>query len=139
VLHQQPVEQGLVAVVQGGQPDVPLQVVAFSAQVLQLQRHLLLDGGDPRREQPAQPEPIAFGLVEGGVLVQQRARQQLGASERHHDRAIRAECGEGVRQLRAGRDRAGASEGRTDAAGPLHVRHCCSSHAKGSGNPGRAG
>ncbi len=87
VLHQQPVEEGLVAVVEGGQPDVALEVVALPAQVLQLQGDLLLDRGDPLGEQPAQAEPVTLLLGEGRVLVQQRARQQLGAPLGDHGHA----------------------------------------------------
>ena len=49
VLGQQPVEERLVAVLKGCQPDVLLEVFALAPDVLELQAHLLVDTADPRR------------------------------------------------------------------------------------------
>jgi hypothetical protein len=43
VIEQEPVEQRLVAVLQGREPDVLLQVIRLPAEVLNFQRNLLLD------------------------------------------------------------------------------------------------
>ncbi len=56
VLDEEPVEQGLVAVMEGGQADVLLQVVGLAPDVLELERDLLLDRRDVGRQQAAQPE-----------------------------------------------------------------------------------
>ena len=56
VLHEEPVEERLVAVLQGRQADVLLELVGLAPHVLELQGHLLLDGAHARWEQPAQAE-----------------------------------------------------------------------------------
>jgi hypothetical protein len=69
-------EQGLVAVVQGGQRDELLQRIGQAAQVCEEARHLLVLGVDVRRQQAAQAQRIALDLGEGGALVAQRIVQQ---------------------------------------------------------------
>ena len=54
VVDQQPVEQGLVAVVQADQEDVPLEIVRLSPVVLHGAHRLHLHRVDSRREKPAQ-------------------------------------------------------------------------------------
>jgi hypothetical protein len=72
VLDQQAVEEPLVAILEGRQPDVLLQVVALAVQVLQLELDLLRKGRDPRRQQPPQAHRLALGVGEGRVLVEHR-------------------------------------------------------------------
>ena len=80
VLRQQPVEERLVAILERGKADVVLQLVALAADVLELERDLLLDGRDARRQEPAQAERVALGLGEGGVLVEQPVADQRAAA-----------------------------------------------------------
>ena len=71
VVGQHAVEERLVAVLQRCQPDVLLEVIRLAAQVLELEGRLLVDRHHPRRQQPAQAEPFALVLGEGGALVEQ--------------------------------------------------------------------
>ncbi len=81
MVHEHPVVEGLVPILERGQPDEPFEVVVLAAQVLHLEVHLLLEGRDAGGEQPAQFEAVALVLGEGGVLVQQRLLEQLDARE----------------------------------------------------------
>ena len=76
ILEQHPVEQGLVAVLEGDQGDVAVQVGGVLAQVLEHPLHLLLHGVHPRRQQAAQAERLALRLGEGRALVQGRVAEQ---------------------------------------------------------------
>ena len=80
VVEQEPVEQRLVAVLQGGEPDVPLQVVRLATQVFQLEGDLLVDGGHAVRQQPTQTERVAFLFGEGRVAVVRGAGEHRGAA-----------------------------------------------------------
>jgi len=66
---QQPVKQRLVSVLQGGQPDVPLEVIGFAPQMLQLQSNLLLERGHAEGQQPTQAVCVPFVVGEGGILL----------------------------------------------------------------------
>ena len=77
VLGQDAVEERLVAVLQGRQADVALEVVRLAADVLELEGDLLLDGRDARRHEPAQAERVALVVGEGGALVEQRLGDQF--------------------------------------------------------------
>ncbi len=77
VLDEEPVEQGLVAVLEGGQPDVPLEVVGLAPDVLELQGDLLVDRRHARRQQTVQAEGVALAGREGRALVEERMRHQL--------------------------------------------------------------
>ena len=79
VLDQDPIEERLVAVLQRREPDEALEIVALSPDVLELEADLLVDRGHPRWQQAAQAENVPFGLVEAGVLVQERLLEKLGA------------------------------------------------------------
>jgi hypothetical protein len=80
VVDQQPMEERLVAVLQSGQPDVPLQVVGLATQVFQLQGHLVLDRRHAEGQQTPQRHPVALGMREGGVPVQARLGDECVAS-----------------------------------------------------------
>jgi len=86
VLDEHPVEEGLVAILEGGQPDEPLEVVALAPVLLDLQLHLLLDREHPHREEPVQAERVALPIGERRVLVQERVLEQLGAAVRNRRR-----------------------------------------------------
>ena len=73
-------EQRLVAVVQGVERDVFLQIVGQVAQVFQHARRLLLERQHVGRQQAAQAERIALLLGEGGALVEQRVAQHRQAA-----------------------------------------------------------
>ena len=60
VLDEDPVEQGLVAVLERGQADVALEVVGLAPDVLELERDLLLDRRHTRRQQTVQAEGVAL-------------------------------------------------------------------------------
>ena len=65
VLDQQPIEQGLVAVLESGQSDVPLEFIGLAPDVLQFQRNLLVDRCHTRWQEPVQAEGVAFIGREG--------------------------------------------------------------------------
>ena len=58
VVQQHAVEEGLVAVMQGRQADVALEVVRLAPDVLELQRDLVVDVHDARREEAPQPQVV---------------------------------------------------------------------------------
>ena len=82
VFGQQPVEQGRVAVLERGQPDVLLERVVLDPDVLELEVDLLIDRQDPVRQEPAKPEGVALGRRERQVLRQQPAAEERRARER---------------------------------------------------------
>ncbi len=69
VLDQQAIEQGLIAIFQRGQADVLLQVVVLRAEVLELQRHLLVNRQLPRWQQSLQAERLPLFRCECGIFV----------------------------------------------------------------------
>ena len=83
VLQEHAVEERLVAVLEGGQPDVALEVVRLPAHVLELEAHLLLDVHHAGRQEAAQGEVLALLVAEGGVLVEDRVGEQREATEDH--------------------------------------------------------
>src|SRR5581483_5183259 len=91
VLDQQAVEQGLVSVLKGGEPDVLLERLALSADLLELDLHLLLDRPDPPGKQTPKLEQVALHLGERRVLVQQRVLEELHAAVRDLGRLARTE------------------------------------------------
>ena len=60
IVHEEPVEERFVSVLQRGEADVLLQLVRLAANVLEFQRLLLLDAHDPRREEPAEAETVSL-------------------------------------------------------------------------------
>ena len=81
VLDEQPIEERLVAVLERREPDVLLEVVLpLPPQMLELEGHLLVDRENPRRQEPAQTEPVAFVVVEGEILVEDRVREEVYAA-----------------------------------------------------------
>jgi hypothetical protein len=70
VVGEHPVEQDLVAVVQGGQVDVLVEVAGLARALPVGALGLLVQGEDPRRQQAGQPQRITLGLGERGALVQ---------------------------------------------------------------------
>ena len=75
MVHEQPVKDRLVAVLQRLQADVLLQVGRLGTQVLQLQGNLLIDRRAAPGKQAAQPERDPFAIGKRCVLVQQRLAQ----------------------------------------------------------------
>ena len=86
VLDQHAVEERLVAVLEDGQADELLQVVALGPQVLQLQGDLLLDRQRCRGHQAVQIELFALLRGEGRSLVVHRVAEQLCAAVGRFDR-----------------------------------------------------
>ena len=82
MLDEHPEEERLVAVLQGGEPDVPLQRVGLAPDVLELERDLLVDAQDLRREEAAQAQRVALLRRERGVLVEDLVAQKLHAAQR---------------------------------------------------------
>ncbi len=81
VLDEQPIEERFVAVLERREPDVLLEVVfALATQMLEFEGHLLVDRENPRRQEPAQTEPVALVVVEGEILVQNRIREDVNAA-----------------------------------------------------------
>ena len=81
VLGQEPVEQGGVAVLERGEADVLLEVVVLDPQVLEFERHLLVDGEDAGRQQAVELERVTLVIGEGEVLGQQAAAEQRRAGD----------------------------------------------------------
>ena len=79
VLDEEPVEQRLVAVLERGQADVPLEVIGLAPDVLELQRDLLVDRRHARRQQAVQAKGVALTGREGRALVEERTRHQVVA------------------------------------------------------------
>ena len=75
------VEEGGVAVLQGGQADVALEVVRLASEMLELEVDLLIDGHDMGRQQAGQPEGLALLEAEGEILVQEALAEERGAVE----------------------------------------------------------
>jgi len=72
VIGDDPVVQGLVAVLEGGEEDVFFQVVGFAPVIAHDPHHLLRHGVDARRQQPPQAQGVALLAGEGGALVEGR-------------------------------------------------------------------
>ena len=77
VVHDHPVEQVLVAVLQRDQIDILLDVGGFAANVFQHPHRLFRLRGNARRQETAQAQRIALRLGEGCPLVQYRCLQQI--------------------------------------------------------------
>ncbi len=101
VFDQHAVEEHLVSILKGRQPDVLLERVRLGGGTLHLEIDLLFDIADPRRQQRVQPEPIALLLREAEALVGRRVLQQPEAPLARHD-AVRP----------------------ADHPRPLHACHC---------------
>ena len=80
VVHDYPVEQGLVTGLKADQMDVALQVAGLAAIVDQHPFHLLVHGAYAGGQQPAQPQRVTFLLGERGALVQVGITKQLDSS-----------------------------------------------------------
>lgn len=77
VIDEEAVEERLVAVLEGGEADVALEVVGLAPHVFELERDLLIHGRNAWGQQPAQPKLLALTLGEGSVLVEQATRDQV--------------------------------------------------------------
>ena len=77
-LHQ-PVEERLIAILQGRQEDVLLERVRFALEIPVDAPQLLLDRENPRGQQAAQPEHVALEFGERRALVEQGVGQQRGS------------------------------------------------------------
>ncbi len=71
IVDEQPVEQGLVAVLERREADVALEVVGLAPDVLQLEGDLLVDRRHARRQQAVEAEGIPLAGGEGRALVEQ--------------------------------------------------------------------
>ena len=80
MVEQHPVVQGLVAVVQGLQEDVPLQVVLLAVEVLHRPAHLVVDAHHLVRDHAADTQGVPLAVREPGPLVQHRIGQELLAA-----------------------------------------------------------
>ena len=79
VVHDHPVEEPLVPVLERDEVDVLLEVGRLAAEVLQDLGDLLVLREDLRRQQPLQLQPLAFVRGEGRPLVERRVVQQPAA------------------------------------------------------------
>ena len=80
-VDEQVEEQGLVAVVGRGEADVALERVGLAADVLELERALLLDVDDAGRQEALDLERDALVARHGGALVEERLTDQGSTSE----------------------------------------------------------
>jgi hypothetical protein len=87
VIKQQAVEQCFVAVLKRCQPNVLLDVIRLTAQMLQLQDDLLLDRRHPPGQEPAQAQVVTFLHTERGVLVNQWLAKNLRTGQSDHRRS----------------------------------------------------
>ena len=117
VVPEHAVEQGLVAVLERRQADVPLEVVGLVADVLQLEADLLVDVHDARRQEAAQAERVALLVGERGVLVEHRVGEQGEAAQEDRRRS-----GPDRRASRTGRDRRCACPRGVDGAEAAPMR-----------------
>ena len=69
VLDEHPVEERFIAILQGRQPDVLLQVVGLGPDALELEGNLLLDGEPRMGQEPAKAEPVAVFAENDALLV----------------------------------------------------------------------
>ena len=77
---EDPVEEVLVAVLEGFEPDVALERIALAHDVLVGAARLLVEAGDRRGQQPGQLEALALLEREGGALVVHGLREELFAA-----------------------------------------------------------
>ena len=84
VACQQRVEHRFVGVLQLAEERIALEIGGEAAQRLQPPRHLLVERGDPRRQQAVQLKLVALLLGERGALVEKRIAEQLIAGKRRH-------------------------------------------------------
>ena len=77
VLDKESIEQGLVAVLECGESDKPLEVICLAPDVLQLEGDLLVDGRHTSRQQAVQAKGVALPWREGCALVEERLRDQV--------------------------------------------------------------
>jgi len=78
-LLQQAVEQGFVAVLEGGQENVFLQRIALASVISHDALDLLFDRERAGRQQAAQAERVALALGERGALVEERGGEERGS------------------------------------------------------------
>ena len=76
VIHHEPVEQGLVPVLETDQVDVLLERVRLAVEIPDDALFLLLEGRDPGGQQASQAEPVPLRIGEGCPLVGARIEQQ---------------------------------------------------------------
>ncbi len=79
VVEQDPVEQGLVAVLQAREDDVLAEVGVLAVEIVEHAQLLLPLRADARRQEPAQRQGVAFGQRERRALVQMRVTDQVHA------------------------------------------------------------
>ena len=78
LLHQ-PVEERLVAILQGGEEDVLLERIRLAPEIAVDALQLFLDREHPRRQQAAQSQRVALAFGERRALVEQGVGQQGGS------------------------------------------------------------
>ena len=85
VLEDEPVEEGLVPVVERGQVDELLEVAALGLEALVGALHLLLDRAHRRGHEAVEVQLVPLPLGEGRALVRERVEQQRPAllGDRH--------------------------------------------------------
>ena len=116
VLGQHPVEERGVAVLEGGQADVLLEVVGLAPDVLDLEGDLLLDREDPVGQEAAQAELDPLLLAEREVLGEEPSPEEVGAGLLDLDRFPPDHPVERVRKrAHRAKDRAPATRGRRTA------------------------
>ncbi len=85
IVHQDPEEQRLVAIVQRSQVDVLVEIRGLAAEILENAHDLLFLREDARRKEAAETERVALDFAESGALVAQwivQQRDSLGCRRR---------------------------------------------------------
>ena len=85
VLLQQTVKEGLVAILQGGQEDISLEVTFFSLVVFVSASELFLNGRTMEWEQSQKPELTSLSFGKRAASVEQRVVQEEWPSQTRFD------------------------------------------------------
>ncbi len=80
VIHHGAVEEGFVAVLERREVDVFLERGLLGLEGRHDPQFLLAGSEDPRGQQAAQAQRLAFGIAEGGALVQAGVLEQVGSA-----------------------------------------------------------
>ena len=76
VVDEEAVEQGLVAVVECGQTDIALEVIALAPDMLQFPGDLLVERRHARWQQAVEAKGVTLAGREGRALVEERLREK---------------------------------------------------------------
>ena len=85
IVDEEAVEQGLVAVVECGEADIPLEVIALAPDVLQFPGDLLVERRHSRWQQTVEAKGVALAGREGRALVEEWLCKKRVTATRHDE------------------------------------------------------